>query len=144
MENRNLTIAITSCGPTPDSNVDERFGRAYWLLLFDEQGDHLNAIDNGINRNAPNGAGREAVATLVDYDVSILLTGETGPKAFRLLREARIDLYHGVSGSCLDTLQAWREGKLKRARSANDAGSPYCLMADIPVRVSIFNKLRRT
>ena len=126
-------IAITAMGPTPDSDIDERLGRAYWILIHDPETDEWTPIDNAVNRNALRCAGLRTVQTLIDLGVTHILTAETGPKAYRTLMQAGIRVYHGATGTVLETLEAWREGRLVPARAANDIGSPFCLMADEPL-----------
>lgn len=119
-----MKIAITSRGPSPDSPVDERFGRAYWLLTFDDETQTWDAFDNAEARNAVQGAGIAAAQAASDRGVRVVLTGVTGPKAFRALEAAGIEVYHGASGTAEAALVDWRERRLERATIASAAGRP--------------------
>jgi len=123
-----VKIAISARGSTPSSEVDERFGRTYWLLIFCDEQETWLGIDNAENRQQASGAGVRLVELLVEHGVKQLLTGETGPKAYRLLQEAGIAIWYGVRGSAAETLADWQRGELYRARAANDCGSPNCLL----------------
>jgi predicted Fe-Mo cluster-binding NifX family protein len=134
-----VKIAVTARGPHPDCEIDESFGRAYWFLLFEEEWSSWEPVDNQEIRKALNNAGQMACELLREYGVDVLITGETGPKAFRCLSAAGIAVYHGAAGTVQETLQAWAEGRLELAGQANSKGSPYCLIGsaccDTPVAV---------
>lgn len=123
-----MRIAITARGSHPSSEVDESFGRAYWFLLFETQTENYVAVDNTEVRNSQENAGVKAANLLKERNVDVLLTGETGPKAFRSLMEKGIKVFHGASGSVEDTLSAWLKGELLEAEHPNSPGSPYCLV----------------
>lgn len=122
-----MIVAITARGSTPDSDIDERLGRTYWLMLYDTKSDNWQAIDNTTNRSAIHGAGLQTVEALIAKNVEVVLTGETGPRAFRMLKEHDISIYYGAAGTVLDSLVAWHDGRLQQAISANNAGSPSCV-----------------
>ncbi len=124
-----MKIAISARGTSPDSEVDERFGRAYWLLIYCDQSQDWDAIDNSENRVRPRGAGIRAAELLIEHGVGVLLTGETGPKAFRTLKAAGISMVHNVSGLVEDALIDWQAGRLQFASMVNDSGSPVCLLS---------------
>ena len=126
-------IAITSCSDSKVSQIYERFGRTYWLLIYDPANDSWQAIDNQSNRNCRHSAGVATASELVRHGVSVVLTGETGPKAFRTLTAAGVEVVQNVSGSVFEVVQAWLAGELVPATAANDAGSPDCLM--VPSRI---------
>ena len=52
-----MKIAITATGKEIDSQMDPRFGRAQYILIVDEDGAVLEAIDNSQNLNADEGSG---------------------------------------------------------------------------------------
>lgn len=123
-----MRIAITARGSHPSSEVDECFGRAYWFLIFETKNGDYIAVDNSEIRNSQENAGVKAADLLEDKKVDVLLTGETGPKAFRSLLEKGIKVCHGASGSVEDALNAWLRGEMTEAEHANSPGSPYCLV----------------
>jgi len=122
-----MIVAITSRGSTPDSDIDERFGRTYWLMLYDTTSNNWQAIDNSAARSAMQGAGQKTAQILIDNNVEALLSGETGPRAFRILKNAGIAIYHGAAGTVMDSLVAWHDGRLTEAACANNIGSPNCI-----------------
>jgi predicted Fe-Mo cluster-binding NifX family protein len=123
-----VKIAISARGPTPFSDIDERFGRAYWFLVYCDEDDSWLPVDNRENRALANGAGSSTAEMMKELEVDLVLTGETGPKAFRVLNQAGIKVCHGVCGLVSDVLEAWKKHELQTAKAANDNGSPNCLM----------------
>lgn len=122
-----MKVAVTARGSTPDSDIDERMGRAYWLMIYETKNNSWQAINNDSGRNALNGAGQHTANLLIDLGVEAILTGEIGPRAFRLLNSAGIEIYLGAAGTVMDTLVSWHDGQLDKARAANNIGSPYCI-----------------
>ncbi len=126
-----MKLAITARGPGPEFEIDESFGRAYWILVVDLATGKWQAIDNRQTRQVTENAGLLTSRKLVEAKVSLLLTGETGPKAFRALEAAGIEVFHGASGTVFEAVKIWQEGMLARAEAANTLGSPDCLTGKI-------------
>lgn len=119
-----MKIAVTARGSGPDSPVDERFGRAYWILVYDDASGSWEALDNADARNAVQGAGIKAAQAVAGRGAGAVLTGVTGPKAYRALHAAGIAVYHGATGTAASALEQWREGRLARAGLQDAAGRP--------------------
>jgi len=106
-----MKIAICSQGPGADSLVDQRFGRCAYFIIADSDGEHYEAVPNpGVE--AAVGAGIQTAQFLEERDVSAVLVGNIGPKAFAALNAGRIKVYTGISGTIADALAQYREGKL--------------------------------
>lgn len=119
-----MKIAITAQGSNPESIVDQRFGRAYWILFYDEAGDSWEAMENSGARNALQGAGIQAAQQVADRQAGVLITGVTGPKAFKALHVAGIRVMHGAKGTVREALQAYLRGSLTEASAEMAVGSP--------------------
>lgn len=122
-----MKVAVSARGSTPDSDIDERMGRAYWLMIYETKNNTWQAINNESGRNALNGAGQQTANLLINHEVKAVLTGEIGPRAFRLLNSAGIEIWLGAAGTVMDTLVSWHDGHLRKAVAANNIGSPYCI-----------------
>ena len=93
-----MKIAITATGPTFDSLIDMRFGRAVGFIIYDDQAETFNFVDNEQTLNAPQGAGIQAAKIISDNKVEVLITGNIGPKAFIALKAAAIDIIRYLCG----------------------------------------------
>ena len=114
-----MKIAITSQGRDLNSQVDPRFGRAAYILIVDTDDHGLEVIDNSPNINAFKGAGIQAAATISKSGADVLLTGYCGPNAFKTLQTAGIKVVNDVTGSVKDAVDAFNEGNIAYAESAN-------------------------
>ena len=112
-----MKIAITSTGAEMDSPVDERFGRARYLLIVDLETGDFESIDNLANMEAVQGAGVQSSQEIVERGVDWLLSGHIGPKAFQALSTAGVSLGVGASGTVQETVDRFRAGAFKPAES---------------------------
>ncbi len=119
-----MKIVISSSGPSMDSAVDPRFGRAAYFLIVDgESGELLEAIDNSAGRDAAQGAGIGAAALVAEKGVKAILTGRVGPKAMAVVEKAGIDVVSNVSGTVRDAVAQFGSGALSGSGSgAGPAG----------------------
>jgi len=60
-----MKIAISSSGTSLDSNVDPRFGRCQYYIIYDTNTDSFEYVDNE-SRQAMGGAGIQASQFLVN------------------------------------------------------------------------------
>ncbi len=109
-----VRVAISALGPTLDDRLDERFGRASYLLIVDPEGRHVEVLDNRTNQQAMQGAGLGAAEKVLENGARFVLTGHLGPKAFRALHEAGIEGFDGTGMTAREALDAWRAGRLSR------------------------------
>jgi predicted Fe-Mo cluster-binding NifX family protein len=94
-----MKIGFTAKGTEWRSKIDARFGRARYLLVYDEAGDELTAIDNMANSTKAHGAGPGTAKKLFDMQTDILITGNgPGENAAMILLKAGIKVYTGADG----------------------------------------------
>lgn len=118
-----MKIAISAAGPTLESVVDPRFGRAACFILYDLATRRFEAHDNKQNLSAVQGAGIQAAETVARLDAKALITGHCGPKAFRALVAAEIAVYSGVEGRTVaEAIALYEDGKLESLASADAEG----------------------
>lgn len=118
-----MKVTITSNGQEMDSEVDPRFGRAKWFILVDTESGEHEAIDNKQNLNAAQGAGIQAGQNVVELGVEAVITGNVGPKAFRVLQAAGIKIYLCGSGTTVaEAIEQLKAGDLKEVDQANVEG----------------------
>lgn len=107
-----MKLAITATGPELSSSVDQRFGRAKYLLIVDLPERTVQAIENQAGMNAAQGAGIQAAQTIIDNKATALLTGHCGPKAFRALKAAGIEVYLAPGGTVDEAVSQFEAGGL--------------------------------
>jgi len=114
-----MKIAITAMGKEIDSQVDPRFGRAQYILIVDQSGTIIEAIDNAQNLNAMRGAGIQAAKILADRKVDVLMTGHCGPNAFTTLKAAGIKVVIEQSGTAKEALERLHDNEVAFADQPN-------------------------
>ena len=114
-----MKIAFTTSGETLQAPVDSRFGRAARFLIYDLEENTFEVIDNQQNLNAAQGAGIQAAETIARFGVDALVTGHCGPKAFRVLSAAGIKVYPANGFTVSAALEAFKNGTLQLAESAD-------------------------
>lgn len=109
-----MKIAITSHGETLTSEVDSRFGRADYFIIFDQDTNSYECLPNTQNLEAAHGAGIQAGQALAKTGAKILITGHVGPKAFKVLAAEKIAMYSmgDLTGTVEDAIAAFSAGKL--------------------------------
>jgi len=115
-------VAITSEGPTLDSNVDPRFGRAAGFVVVDPATMTFSYVDNGASQVMAQGAGIQAAETIANAGASALLTGYVGPKAFTALTAAGIAIGQDIDGMTIrEAVEKYKSGAITMADSPNAA-----------------------
>jgi predicted Fe-Mo cluster-binding NifX family protein len=117
-----MKIAITCTKNEIDADVDQRFGRAPYFLIYNIDDDSFEFIENTQSLNLPQGAGVQAVKTVLDKGVNAVLTGHCGPNAFTALSKANIKIFLNVKGTLKDAFQAFKNRQLEEATTPDVEG----------------------
>ncbi len=102
-----MKIAVTSTGASIDSTVDERFGRARYIVIYDTDSKSFETIDNETHVNLSQGAGIQTAGSMAEKKVDVVLTGRVGPKASEALNRAKIKFVEGISGTCRSAVEKY-------------------------------------
>ncbi len=117
-----MKIAITAENSQPESNVDPRFGRAKFFLVYDNRKQQWELIDNKQNFQSAQGAGIQSAANVVNAGCDVLISGHCGPKAFTALSKAGVEIYTVNGGTVKEALEMYNSGKLSKIESADVQG----------------------
>lgn len=115
-------IAFSTAGTELNDELDPRFGRARGFLLYDLTLQQIRLLENEQSRNAAQGAGIHAAEAIVKAGVDTLVTGHCGPKAFRVLNAAGVQVYNCPVITLQEALQALQSGTLEAATAADVEG----------------------
>ncbi|MBN2135018.1 MAG: NifB/NifX family molybdenum-iron cluster-binding protein [Acidobacteria bacterium] len=108
-----MIIAITAQGEALESEVDSRFGRANQFIIFNTDDGNYTVEDNKQNLNSDQGAGIQSAEKIVKSGAQVLLTGHCGPKAFKVLQAAGVEVIVDVTGKIMDAINKYKAGELK-------------------------------
>ena len=115
-------IAFSTSGENQEALLDLRFGRCKNFVLCDVEANTFSVVENAQNMDAAQGAGIQSAQNVIDHNAEILVTGNCGPKAFRVLSAAGVSIYLGDAKPILELLEDYKKGLLKKADSANVEG----------------------
>lgn len=106
-----MKVVLTATGNSLDSEIDPRFGRAQYLVLFDTETEEVSPIDNEQNVQAAGGAGVQAAEMIANVGAEVLITGHCGPKAFRALEAAGVKVICGAEDTVKGAVDKFKKGE---------------------------------
>ncbi len=86
-----MKTVITSSGNYVGALFDQRFGRAAWFCLFDEETGDADFYENEFV-DAGNGAGVKAAEKVVGLEAGKVISGDFGPKAKDILDKLDVQM----------------------------------------------------
>lgn len=110
-----MKILFTSTGREWDSQVDSRFGRSNYLLLFDNVTNSIEVIDNRENSDRAHGVGTKTAQIVYNLAPDVLITGNgPGENASIILDRMNIKIYVKAGGlSIEEAYSKFKENKLE-------------------------------
>ncbi len=113
-----MKICVTSQGDNLDSQVDPRFGRCQYFIIYDSETESFEAIRNS-NIIAGGGAGVQSGQLVANKQVDVVLSGNIGPNAFQTLQAAGIKIITGLSsGSVQKIIEKYKTDDLEFVQSS--------------------------
>lgn len=106
-----MKIAIPVDDNSMKTKVCISFGRAPFFLIYDTESKESSFLNNSAAASQ-GGAGIKAAQTIVDSQVSALLTPRCGENAAKVINAAKIKIYKTINDSLQENIAAFNEGKL--------------------------------
>lgn len=117
-----MIIGITSMGTDLSFGLDQRFGRAKYIIIYNTEDSTFECHDNKLNLNAAQGAGIQTAQNIVEKGAEVILTGSLGPKAFRVLSTANVKAYVSKDATVEQAVQSYKDNKLTELTDPNVEG----------------------
>ena len=117
-----MKVGISSSGTTLESNVDPRFGKCPYFIIYDTDSGIFSYIENQ-ERQVTEGGGIKVAHMISDMEVDSVITGNIGPNAYGVLSSDLIEVYSGVTGTVENAINRFKNDELELA-SESDA-PPY-------------------
>ncbi len=115
-----MKVIVTAETQLLDGAVDGRFGRCKYFIKADVDTLEHEAFENpGIS--ATGGAGIQAAQFVAHKDVSAVISGNFGPKAFQALNTAGIKMYTAHARSVREAIEDYKKGRLTEVASPTAA-----------------------
>lgn len=108
-----MKILLSAKGRSLNSKIDERFGRAKEFIIYDNEKESLEFIENTAKSNE-HGAGPKAIQIVIDNDVDFIITGNLGDRALKSLKATDIKAYKSKAETIEENLNLFKENKLEK------------------------------
>ncbi len=113
-----MRIAFTSTGKNWDSTIDPRFGRTEFIVVYDEENQQLEVIDNNAVKNEAHGAGTATAQKIYEIKPDVLITGNgPGETAARALQQMNMKIF--VDAHNLSLKDAYEKFKTNQLTELN-------------------------
>jgi len=116
-----MKICVSASSNSMDANVDPRFGRCPYFVIVNSETMKFDIVSND-STNAAHGAGIQAAQTVVNSGAKVVITGNVGPNAFKVLSATGIKVLTGVSGSISQAIKKFKNGELQETNNPTVGG----------------------
>jgi len=116
-----MKIAVSAKGNELSSQVDPRFGRAAYFIIYNTDDESFEAISNE-SAAATQGAGIQAAQAVANKNVDWVMSGNFGPKAFTALKAANMKIASWSDGTVEEAIKLLINGELQEVTKANVQG----------------------
>ncbi len=107
-----MKLFLTADGENLKNHIDSSFGRCSFFLLYDTEDDSYEFIEN-IHKDEQAAVGAAVAQEAIDIGANAVISLNPGPRAFKMLKEAGLDVYHINSGDKLsDVLDSFLHNEL--------------------------------
>lgn len=117
-----MKVAISASEDNLTSRLEQRFGRAHWFIIYDTENHNHEFVENTRQLNAAQGAGIQSAGTVSRAAVKAVITGHIGPKAYRVLDKAGVDIYLTDTSTVEDAINKFEHGLLNKTHSPDVQG----------------------
>ncbi len=107
-----MRVMITSRGENLDSQMDERYGRSEYFIIYDTDSDSFEAVKNPF-LNDQGGVGISVAKFTLEKGIDAIISGSFGPNAQDVLKGSGIKLYSVKGGVVSELINSLKEGKLE-------------------------------
>lgn len=115
-----MILAIPVINKEINSEIDDRFGRGEFFLIYNLENEEIKYIEN-IYKDEVTGAGQKVVKMLYEIGVEYLITPELGPKAKEALKGFGMEVYkRGNVESAKEGIDLFKSGKLEKDNLENN------------------------
>jgi len=110
-----MKIAVSALAPSLDAEVNPKFGRTRWLIVYDSETGSVEKVFNGHNYHAAQGSGTITADLVVTRSCDVVITGHLSPQAYSVLQKAGIKGYLKSDGTVLEALEDFKSNRLSQA-----------------------------
>lgn len=117
-----MKVVITSYGPDCSDMLDPRFGRATYFMIYDDKENSWDCVSNQPNLEVAKGVGIQVTEYIKKLGANVIITGNIGPKAFKVLNANNVKVYSTCEISVGEAYETFKNGSLIELTNANVQG----------------------
>jgi len=109
-----MKIAFTAKGTDWKAEIDPRFGRTDYIVMYDDASKELSSVDNRAVEDVAHGAGPQTAQKLFDLGPDVLITGNgPGGNAATVLQKTKLKIFVGAGDMSVQAAyDAYKKGTL--------------------------------
>ena len=109
-----MKIAFTAKGTDWKAEIDPRFGRTDYIVMYDDASKELSSVDNRAVEEVAHGAGPQTAQKLFDLGPDVLITGNgPGGNAATVLQKTKLKIFVGAGDMTVQAAyDAYQKGTL--------------------------------
>ncbi len=111
-------IAISAKENNMSSPIDDRFGRAPYFLIYDEETGNEEWITNEIN--SAHGVGPKVVQMLAQKGATVIIAPQLGQNALQAIHAGGLKAYEFSGENLQEIIANYRDGKLNELTKAHE------------------------
>lgn len=112
-----MKITLSSTGEDMKAGLDRRFGRCACFVVYDTETDAVEVLRNPAGESG-GGAGIKAAQIVVGTGAEAVITGNIGPNALDVLRQAGMKCFTANSTTLEKAVSDYQAGRLSEIKSA--------------------------
>lgn len=119
-----MKIAVTSESKGLDAKISNFFGRCPYFVIVETNDGKIKDSESIKNpaMNQRGGAGMSAAQTVGNNNVSVVISGNIGPRGFDVLSQLGIEIYNGTPGTVKENVQKLIENNLNKVNAPEPVG----------------------
>lgn len=98
-----MKLAITATGKTLQSDMDTRFGRCTYFIVYDSEYNNHEIYENP-HKDDAGGAGPAAAQFIAAKGVKKIISGHFGDKAKNILQNLQIEMEENHEGGTIESI----------------------------------------
>jgi len=117
-----MIIAITATGTDLGDQMDPRFGRGRFYIIYNMETNKVEKTIDNENVEAQGGAGTSAAQIIANENVEAMISGNFGPNAAKGLKAFGIEMYTAEPDRIQNIISKFKKNELSKVEDATVAG----------------------
>ena len=109
-----MKLFITVSGNSKTDTIDTGFGRCPYILIYETEDESFKFITNPY-QDSQISVGTSVASLAVEMNAEAVISANTGPKAFKILKDANIKIYYTAANTKIkNVIAAFEKNELKQ------------------------------